>query len=198
MNRPTGFSPGEYPEVTRDGVNVEIAQIWAQTTAGVIGDGSDMPWYLPEDLQHFKESTQGFPVVMGRTSWEALGDPYRPLPGRENWVVTRDENYDAPGGHLCTSLSQAIAEAAEWAAEHGKETVWILGGGQVYAQCMPICDRVVITEVDMVAPSRFSVYAPEIPDDFVAEATEWATSEKGHTVDGKGDLRYRIVDWRRK
>lgn len=184
--------------------DAEIAMIWAQTTDLVIGDGDDMPWYLPEDLQHFKESTEGYPVVMGRTSWEALDERFRPLPKRENFVVTSNAEYSAPGGHVHTGLPEAIGAAAEWIAERyeGTEltnTVWILGGGTVYQQCMDVADRIVVTEIDMTAPERFQVKAPAIPaEKFDCEATEWMTSEKGHAVDSEEPLRYRISVWTRK
>ncbi len=193
-----------YPELSRAEIpeDIEIGMIWAQTTDRVIGDGTDMPWYLPEDLKHFKDSTVGHAVVMGRTSWEALGD-FQPLPGRENFVVTRREEYDAPGGHVHSSLPEAIRAAAEWAREHptgsGRPTVWILGGGQVYAQCMPIADRIVVTEIKMHAPDRFQVFAPAAPpEEFDLDATAWRTSAKGHTVDGRGDLEFRICNWTRR
>ena len=171
-HRPTGYEPGDYPELTAAAVSyaleakgisrdqVEIGMIWAQTTAGVIGDGADMPWYLPEDLKHFKNATTGYPVVMGRTSWEALDDGFRPLPGRTNYVITRQDDYDAPGGIIEPSIPSALANAAEQilnelkdsasaegTADERTPTVWVLGGGQVYAQCMPVADRIVITEI---------------------------------------------------
>lgn len=188
--------------------DVEIAMIWAQTTDRVIGDGEDMPWYLPEDLKHFKDSTVGYPVVMGRTSWEALEDGYRPLPGRENWVVTSNAAYSAPGGHVCSSLPDAICEAADWIAPRsqgesaGREltnTVWILGGGTVYEQCMDVAHRIVVTDIEMTAPERFQVVAPAIPDtEFELDASEWFESAKGHPVGGSGPLRYRFCTWTRR
>lgn len=214
FDRPTGFAKGDYPEVTETSIaealqrrglrreDVVIGMIWAQTTDGIIGDGKDMPWYLPEDLQHFKNSTVGHAVVMGRTSWEALGDRYRPLPERENYVVTRNSSYEAPGGHVFTSLSDAIASATAFQLQNNESRpalVWILGGGQVYAQCMPVADRIVITEIKMTAPDRFQVYAPlvEAPE-FTLNASQWKTSEKGHTVNGEGELQYRICEWTRR
>lgn len=199
-----------YPVLSRDSVpeNVEVAMIWAQTTGRVIGDGNDMPWYLPEDLRHFSTTTMGASVIMGRTSWEALEDPYRPLPGRTNFVVSRNSSYSAPGALLCQSIPDALAQAAQYEREHHPEverpTLWILGGGQVYEQCMPIADRLVITDIDMVAPERFSVYAPliELAGDssdsqssrplWHAEHGPWLISEKGHSVTGNKPLRYRI------
>ena len=211
--RPTGFSPGDYAEVTEAAIaealqheglsrkDVEIGMIWAQTTDGIIGDGKDMPWYLPEDLQHFKNSTVGHAVVMGRTSWEALGERYRPLPQRENYVVTRNSSYEAPGGHVSSSLPDAIASAAAFQLgndETRPALVWILGGGQVYAQCMPVADRIVITEIAMTAPERFQVYAPHVSEpEFSLDTSEWQVSEKGHTVDGEGNLKFRICEWTR-
>ena len=193
--------------------------IWAQTTAGVIGDGADMPWYLPEDLKHFKNATTGYPVVMGRTSWEALDDGFRPLPGRTNYVITRQDDYDAPGGIIEPSIPSALANAAEQILNELKDgtstdgadgtedertpTVWVLGGGQVYAQCMPVADRIVITEIDMEAPERFQVYAPLVPEEeFEESAQDWQESEKGHPVDQEVDteqpLRYRFCTWTRR
>ncbi|WP_426716941.1 dihydrofolate reductase [Corynebacterium auriscanis] len=211
-SRPTGFNQGDYPVITSESVtaalqqldiareDVEIGMIWAQTTAGVIGDGKDMPWYLPEDLEHFKQATVNYPVVMGRTSWEALDDGFRPLPRRENYVVTRNESYEAPGGHVFTSLDHAIAAAAQFQLQHNTDRpalVWILGGGQIYAQCMAVADRVVITEIDMSAPARFRVHAPAVdePDFTLQSASPWRVSQKGHTVDGEGELKFRICEW---
>ncbi|CAI36597.1 dihydrofolate reductase [Corynebacterium jeikeium] len=227
-HRPTGYEPGDYPDLTAAAVSyaleakgisrdqVEIGMIWAQTTDGVIGDGADMPWYLPEDLKHFKNATSGYPVVMGRTSWEALDDGFRPLPDRTNYVITRQDNYDAPGGIVEPSIPSALANAAEQilneltdSADKGEgaddrtPTVWVLGGGQVYAQCMPVADRIVITEIDMEAPERFQVYAPLVPEEeFEESAQDWQESEKGHPVDQEVDteqpLRYRFCTWTRR
>lgn len=190
--------------------DVEVAMIWAQTTHRVIGDGQGMPWFLPEDLAFFKDSTMGYPVVMGRISWEALEDPYRPLPGRENWVVTRDTDYSAPGGHVSVSLPDAIADAAvhvRSSIQAGADvtpTVWILGGGQVYEQCLPIADRIVITEIDMTAPASHQVTAPVIDDTvFTADRGETQHSERGRVAAGgrsdceDGGLTYRFVTWTR-
>ncbi|RAV31391.1 dihydrofolate reductase [Corynebacterium heidelbergense] len=195
IDRPTDYRDGEYPELSKEQLKtlgipgeVEIAMIWAQTTAGVIGDGTDMPWYLPEDLEHFKRSTIGYPVVMGRTSWEALGEKFQPLPGRDNFVITRREGYEAPGAGVFSSIPDAINAASQSAiraqnedgpAKGKQPVVWILGGGQVYAQCMPIADRIVVTEVDMEAPESFGVYAPQISNAmFDCAAGPWRTSKR--------------------
>lgn len=183
--------------------DVEIAMIWAQTTDGVIGDGSDMPWYLPEDLEHFKNSTVGAPVVMGRISWEALDPRFRPLPGRDNVVITRNSSYDAPGGTVCASIPEAVVAAHRIAAERdvdGVSTVWILGGGEIYRQCLPVADRVVVTEIACGAPERFRVVAPDMratlqDGSFTVSDGPWLDSEKGTALTGEDPLRYRICEY---
>lgn len=91
---------------------MRIGMIWAEARGGAIGRDGEMPWHLPEDLAHFKQSTLGEPVIMGRRTWESLPERFRPLPGRENLVVTRDASYSAPGAAVRSSLPAAI-QAAE-------------------------------------------------------------------------------------
>lgn len=192
------------PRITREDLlnfptSVEIGMIWAQTRDGVIGDGVDMPWYLPEDLDHFKKSTLGAPVVMGRLSWEALDPRFRPLPGRDNHIVTRDAGYSAPGGTVHTGLARAVIAAGRSAASTGAPTVWILGGGQVYHQCLPVADRVVVTDIDCGAPRRFRVTAPDMraAPGFRAQDGPWLTSTRGTTLTGEHPVRYRICNFTR-
>jgi dihydrofolate reductase len=183
--------------------DVEIAMIWAQTTDGVIGDGTDMPWHLPEDLEHFKKSTVGAPVVMGRISWEALDPRFRPLPGRDNVVVTRNGSYDAPGGTVCATIPEAVAAAHRVATERTSgdvPTVWILGGGEIYRQCLPVADRVVVTEIACGAPERFTVTAPDMratvqDGSFTVSDGPWLESDKGTALTGEDPLRYRICEY---
>ncbi|MCJ7857367.1 dihydrofolate reductase [Corynebacterium kalidii] len=198
------------PALTRDDLRaaglpdgVEIAMIWAQTTDCVIGDGADMPWYLPEDLEHFKNSTVGAPVVMGRISWEALDPRFRPLPGRDNVVVTRNASYDAPGGTVCATIPEAVAAAHRVATERTSgdvPTVWILGGGEIYRQCLPVADRVVVTEIACGAPGRFTVTAPDMratvqDGSFTVSDGPWLESDRGTALTGEDPLRYRICEY---
>jgi len=104
----------------------------------VIGTRGALPWRLPEDLKHFKALTLGHPVVMGRKTWESLG---RALPGRENIVVTRKLGYLAPGAHVASSLEAALALCA------GESTVFVIGGGELYAAALPFADAMVLTEI---------------------------------------------------
>jgi dihydrofolate reductase len=105
---------------------------------GVIGAQGRLPWHLPEDLKHFKRLTLGHPVIMGRKTWESLG---KPLPGRENIVVTRTAGFDAPGAHVAASLQAALAFCV------GEPVVFVIGGSALYAAALPIADGLVLTEI---------------------------------------------------
>ena len=102
-----------------------LALVWAQATGGVIGADGVMPWHLPEDLAHFRRTTAGAPVLMGRTTWESLPERFRPLPGRANIVVSRQIGYPAPGALVVDSI-----EAGRAAAGPGR--TWVMGGAQIY------------------------------------------------------------------
>jgi dihydrofolate reductase len=108
---------------------------------GVIGLDNRLPWHLPADLKHFKALTQGHTVIMGRKTWESLPTAFRPLPGRRNIVLTRDQGYRAEGATIAGSLSAAIAAA------EGDEA-FVIGGAELYAAAMPLADRLQLTEID--------------------------------------------------
>jgi len=116
--------------------------IYARARNGVIGRDNQLPWHLPEDLAHFKRTTLGCPVIMGRKTWDSLPARFRPLPGRLNIVVTRDTTWQPEGARVAHSL-----EAARDLCPAGSE-VWVIGGAQVYAQALPLAIRVVVTEID--------------------------------------------------
>lgn len=133
---------------------MHINLIFARAANGVIGKGGVMPWHLPEDLAHFKELTQGRPVVMGRKTWDSLPERFRPLPDRLNIVVTRQEVWQDEGAKPATSLEDALNIAGQSA-----DTVWVMGGAQIYAQALPLARRVEVTEIhrdfegDVFAPA---------------------------------------------
>lgn len=106
-----------------------------------IGKDNQLLWHLPEDMRHFRETTRGKPVIMGRKTWESLPDAFRPLPGRKNIVVSRNPAYQASGASLVGSLDAAIKQAGE-AAE-----IFIIGGAELYCQAMPLADRLYLTEL---------------------------------------------------
>ena len=117
----------------------------------VIGIENRLPWRLPEDLAHFKALTLGHPVLMGRKTFESLG---RPLPGRTNIVITRNPDYRPGGVTLAASIPDALAACA------GQDEVFFIGGAELYAQAIPLADRLYLTEVaiDAEGDARFPDY----------------------------------------
>ena len=121
-----------------------IALIAAVAENGVIGRDRDMPWRLPTDLRRFRALTLGKPVIMGRKTFETLG---RPLPGRDNVVVTRDRGFSGEGLRVAHSIKEAIETARTLAGERGADEVFVIGGGEVYAAALPHADRLYLTRV---------------------------------------------------
>ena len=117
-----------------------IHLIYARAANGVIGLNNRMPWHLPEDLAHFKQLTSGHPVVMGRKTWDSLPERFRPLPGRTNIVVTRNSDWQAAGALRASSLEEALHAGAQQG-----DTVWVMGGAQIYAQALPLADVIEVT-----------------------------------------------------
>lgn len=119
--------------------------IAAMSRNRVIGRGNDLPWNLPEDLKYFREMTRGFPVVMGRKTFDSMG---KPLPNRINIVVTRQEGWGALGVETFTSVGEAIHEAQMAAFERGLSQIFVIGGGEIYKLALPKAHRLFLTEVD--------------------------------------------------
>jgi dihydrofolate reductase len=127
----------------------------------VIGKDNDLIWYIPEDLKYFKRTTSGKPVVMGRKTFESIVDRIgKPLPGRHNIIITRQAGYDGKGAEVIADISTALKAGAE-AAE---DEYFILGGAQIYAETINLCDRLYITEVhqDYEGDSYFPAIDKEI------------------------------------
>lgn len=115
-------------------LNLIVAYARNQT----IGRDNTLPWKLPGDLAHFKRTTTGCPILMGRKTWDSLG---RPLPGRRNIVITRDRSLASPGADFVSSLSEALALVRE------AQQVFVIGGAQIYQEALPLADRVIATEI---------------------------------------------------
>lgn len=109
----------------------------------VIGKDGDIPWHLPEDLKHFKEKTMGNPVIMGRKTFQSLPDDYRPLPGRQNIVLTRS-GFEPESGDVETA--EDLEEGFEIASEHG-DCAFVIGGASVYREALEDADRMILTRV---------------------------------------------------
>jgi len=116
--------------------------IYARARNGVIGHHNALPWHLPEDLAHFKQNTTGCPVIMGRKTWDSLPPKFRPLPGRTNVVLTRNENWQENGCLRFYELNESLQYLIN------QPEVWVIGGAQIYAQALPLAQRVVVTEID--------------------------------------------------
>lgn len=156
-----------------------LAAIWAQSVDGIIGRDGDLPWSLPEDLAHFRALTAGHVVVMGRSTWQSLPDAFRPLPGRENVVLSRS-GLAAPGATVVSDVAGALRVVAGRAA-------WVVGGAQVYAELLPWVTRIELTDVDVRVGE--GVRAPVLDDGWRTVSTDpgdggWHTSRTG--------LRYRF------
>jgi len=120
-----------------------ISLIVAVSENNVIGRKNDLPWHLPADMKYFKDTTMGHCVVMGRKNFDSIPDKYRPLEGRTNIVVTRQKNFHAPGVITVHSISEAI-EAAKLKNE---TECFIIGGGEIFAQAIKLCDRIYLTRI---------------------------------------------------
>ncbi|MFA7290807.1 MAG: dihydrofolate reductase [Rhodocyclaceae bacterium] len=142
-----------------------LSLIAAMANQRVIGRDNTLPWRLPEDLQHFKRTTLGKPVIMGRKTWESLG---RPLPGRRNIVVSRNADYQPVGGERVGSLEAAIAATAD------VDEAFVIGGAELYRQALPLVQRIYLTEI--AGDYAGDAYFPEF------SATDWhEMSREAHT-----------------
>lgn len=122
-----------------------LSIVVAMAANRVIGARGGLPWRLPSDLKTFRRLTLGRPVVMGRKTFASIG---KPLDGRDNIVVTRDNGFAAPGVIVCTTIAAAVAEARRCAQARGVDEVMIIGGAEIYAAILPEVGRIYLTEVD--------------------------------------------------
>lgn len=154
-----------------------ISAIVAISKNRVIGKNNQIPWYLPADLKYFKKTTLGHHILMGRKNFLSIS---RPLPGRTNMILTRDPYFTANGVLTVHSPQEAI----EIAKENGEVELFIIGGGQVYDLCMPITERIYLTEVETEVEDG-DVFFPELnPDD-------WRLiSNEPHRADEKNKYNY--------
>ena len=159
-----------------------VSAIVAAARNNVIGRDNQIPWYLSADLKYFKKTTLGHHVIMGRKSFESIG---RPLPKRTNVVITRDPFFVATGCVVVHSL----AEALEFAEQAGETEAFVIGGGEIYRQAMPLLDKIYLTEV--AANVDGTVFFPEIDEN------EWReVFREAHGADEKNefDFTFRILE----
>ena len=149
---------------------MRITLVAAVAKNGVIGRDGDLPWRLPDDLKAFKRLTLGKPVVMGRKTWESIG---RPLPERHNVVMTRSQDFEAPGASVVPSAEAALELLAD------QDEVMVIGGGAIYRQFLERADHIYLTEVD--ADVDGDVTFPELdPGEWVEVSREHHPADERH------------------
>lgn len=167
---------------------IQIVFVVAVAENGVIGRDNAMPWHLRSDLKRFKQITMNRPVVMGRKTFASIG---RPLPGRTNIVVTRDVAFQAPGVVVAPSLEAAREVARGDALRRFVTEIMVIGGADIFAQWLPLADRLEVTEVH-AAPEGDTVLAPVDPAEWEEVARVGHARADGDTAD------FSYVTWRRR
>ena len=157
-----------------------ITLVVARARNGAIGRDNALPWHLPEDLKHFKATTLGHPIVMGRRTFESIG---RPLPGSRTIVVTGDSGWQHAGCERAGSLDEAIRLCA------GAPEMFVVGGARLYEAALPRADRLVVTEIDLVVPDADAFFPPVDPG-------SWRCTDRRDAV-GESGLGYAILPWER-
>ena len=154
---------------------MQLNLIYARAANGVIGINGALPWHLPEDLAHFKRTTLGCPVIMGRKTWDSLPPKFRPLPGRTNVVITRQRDWHDTGAQVAHHISEAIKMCGQ--LDPQPEQVWVIGGAQIYAEALPMAHRIVVTEIN--TDFKGDAYAPALGPEWRESARESHTSTTG-------------------
>ncbi|WP_137895834.1 dihydrofolate reductase [Ramlibacter sp. 2FC] len=150
---------------------MKLHLIFARAANGVIGLRNTLPWQLPEDLAHFKRTTLGCPVIMGRKTWDSLPPRFRPLPGRLNIVVTRQAGWQAEGALRAGSIPEAMALCP------ADGDAWVIGGAELYAQALPLASSAVVTEIEQ--DFEGDAFAPNFGPGWVETARERHVSATG-------------------
>lgn len=161
---------------------MKLHLIFARAANGVIGHHNKLPWHLPEDMAHFKRTTLGCPVIMGRKTWDSLPARFRPLPGRLNIVLTRREDWQAEGATRAGSIEQAMALCPP------DSNAWVIGGAEVYVQALALAASAVVTEIE--ADYAGDAFAPLF-------GPQWQETAREHQVSATG-LAFSFVSYRKK
>ena len=171
------FTPDHRPEKDKDVVQLKPFSVYNSNTAsmipitlvavvaanGAIGRDGDLLWHIPEDLRHFKNVTAGSAGIMGRKTWESL--PKKPLPGRLNIVMTRNEDYQTEGAVVVSSLEDAVEKARD-------NDIFVIGGGEIYTKFLPWANKLVLTEVALEVEDADTFFPP-------FDREDWDLIDKG-------------------
>ena len=167
---------------------MKLSMIVAAAQNRVIGRDNALPWYLPNDLKYFKQTTLGKPIIMGRKTYESIG---KPLPGRTNIVITRQTDYQPDGVKVVHSVAEARDLAESVCLIDGKEEAMIMGGAEIYTLALPDADRLYLTEVH--ADVDGDAYFPEY------DKTEWQEiSREDFSAEGPNPYNYSFVVYDKK
>ncbi len=165
---------------------MKLSLIAAMDNNHLIGLNNTLPWHLPADLKHFKSVTMGKPILMGRNTYESIG---KPLPGRENIVLSRQTDYIVEGCTMVRSVEQALAHADQ----QGIDELMVIGGAKLYSAMLSMADRLYLTYVDTEidiadTPQEQLAYFPKI------DCSEWTeTHWERHDADEKNRYSYSFV-----
>jgi dihydrofolate reductase len=164
-------------------MTTKIALIAAVAPGRIIGEGNKMPWHMPRDLRFFRMITSGYPVIMGRKTFESLKK--KALPNRRNIVVTRNQNYKAQGCEIAHSLEDAINMSAN------AERVFVIGGGQLYAAAISIADEIYLTEIFDKNPTEklFPLFTGDTLFPKIEES-DWENVHKGRHFIAANKIRH--------
>ncbi len=166
-----------------DNAPVRLSLIVAQARGGVIGRNGKMPWHLPSELAHFKRTTFGKPVLMGRKTWQSLH--VQPLPGRDNLVLSRDAHFTAKGALVFTDFDAMCAHGAALAQQANVDEIMVIGGAALYALALPRAERIYLTDID--AALEGDAFFPALDE------TLWRTIDIDTPLaDARDDHSYRI------
>lgn len=162
---------------------LQVVQVVAMDRQRCIGVNNQLPWHLPDDLKHFKATTQGGVMLLGRKNFDSIG---RALPNRVSWVLTRDTAWQADGVKVAHSLEQLLDGAAADAKALGQEQIFVIGGAELYRQTLEISDRLEVSHVDLSVTG--DVFYPEIPAVF--QVVQRTTMQDSKTQIGFEIVRY--------
>jgi dihydrofolate reductase len=160
----------------------QVALIVAFDRARAIGQAGQLPWHLPDDLRRFRALTLGHTVIMGRKTFASIG---RPLPGRENWVLSRDSSWQASGVVPLSSWRTALER-------HQNGTLWVIGGGEIYRAALADVTRMELTEVETRVPDADTFFPPLPADQWELESREH------HCADARHSFAFDFVSLRRR
>lgn len=170
-------------------MNAPIVLVLAMADNGVIGASGTIPWRIPEDMKRFKALTTGKPIIMGRKTWDSL--PRKPLPGRTNIILSRDQSFEPEGAVVCETWMEAFEIAKEQAADDGAEEVCVIGGRALFELALPKAKRLYLTEV--AAEVEGDVHFPAFDE------SAWTEVRREEHAAGEGDdhaFTFRVLERR--